>query len=171
MRHVDAASLQLSMNPSSVYEQAMRLLEFRPRSVDELRRRLLQRGADKTEVEDVVVRLRDQKLLDDTDFAEQFARSKVLGAGASRRRIVQELARKGVARDVADSAVDGLMEREGIDPSAAIHRVAARKWRSLAKLDDVTKKRRLYAFLARRGFSPDEIRSAMSVLGAEEAEQ
>jgi len=44
--------------------------------------------------------------------------------------------------------------------------VAQKKWRSLAKLDDVTARRRLYAFLARRGFNPDEIRGAMSALGA-----
>jgi regulatory protein len=135
--------------------------------VDELRRKLLQKGADRTEVEKVVARLCEQKLLDDAHFAEQFARSKVVGSGASRRRIVQELTRKGVARDLADRAVDGLMEREGIDPAAAIHRVAGKKWRSLAKLDEFTKKRRLYAFLARRGFSPDEIRAAMDALGAE----
>jgi regulatory protein len=159
------------MNPPSTYEQAIRLLEFRPRSVDELRRRLLQKGADESDVEAVVARLLEQKLLDDADFAEQFARGRVLGAGASRRRIVQELTRKGVAREIADSAVDGLMEREGIDPAAAIHRVAGKKWRSLAKLDDFTRRRRLYAFLARRGFSPDEIRTAMNALGAEAVEQ
>jgi SOS response regulatory protein OraA/RecX len=36
----------------------------------------------------------------------------------------------------------------------------------LAKLDDFTRRRRLYAFLARRGFNPDEIREALDALGA-----
>lgn len=152
---------------SSWYERALTLLEFRARTVAELRSKLLQKGAPGAEVEAVIARLRDQKLLDDASFARQFARARVLGAGASRRRIVLELKRKGVASSVADEAVDSLEELEGIDASASIHRVAAKKWKSLAALDDFTRKRRLYAFLARRGFNPDEIRSALDKLGEE----
>jgi regulatory protein len=129
--------------------------------VDELRRKLLLKGQSSADVEDALTRLQDQKLLNDADFARNFARRKVLGAGSSRRRIVEELARKGIARGLAEEAVEGLQETEGIDPSVAIHRVAEKKWTSLARLDDFTRKRRLYAFLARRGFDPDEIRAAM----------
>ena len=150
-----------NVKPASAYDQALRLLEFRARTVDELRRKLLQKGLPSADVEEVLTRLRDQKLLDDADFARNFARGKVLRAGTSRRRIVQELTRKGIARAQAEEAVEGLQESEGIDPSASIHRVAEKKWTSLAKLDDFTRKRRLYAFLARRGFDPDEIRTAM----------
>lgn len=154
----------MTRGPTDTYERALTLLGFRSRSIAELRRKLLEKGEDAAQVEDVIARLRDQKLLDDADFARQFARTKLLAAGSSRRRIVLELTRKGVARDVADEAVDGLQESEGIDPSVVIHRVAAKKWKSLAKLDDFTRKRRLYAFLARRGFDPDEIRSAIAAL-------
>jgi regulatory protein len=152
------------MKNRSTYDQALSLLEFRARSVAELRSKLRQKGADGSEIEDVLRRLQDQKLLNDAEFAREFARTRVLGAGASRRRIVQELTRKGVARDIADRAVDDLQDSEGIDPSATIQRVAEKKWRSLAKLDDFTRKRRLYAFLARRGFNPDEIRRAIDQL-------
>jgi regulatory protein len=150
---------------SSCYDLALRLLEFRARTVEELRRKLIQKGAPGDDVDAVIARLLEQKLLDDTNFARQFARARVLGAGASRRRILLELKRKGVASSVADEAIDALEELEGIDPSASIHRVAAKKLKSLGALDDVTRKRRLYAFLARRGFDPDEIREAMAALG------
>jgi len=155
----------------STYEQALSLLEFRARSVSELRRKLIQKGSPAVEVDGVVARLRAQKLLDDDEFARQFARGKALGAGASRRRIVLELIRRGVAREIADRAVEGLQENEGIDPERVLHRVAGKKWKSLARLDDFTRKRRLYAFLARRGFDPDEIRTAMDALGAEATEE
>jgi regulatory protein len=151
---------------ASTYDRALHLLGFRARSVAEMRRRLIQAGAPRTEVEEVVTRLIDQKLLDDADFAQQFARTKVAG-GASRLRVLQELRRKGVAADVAEGALDTLLEEEGIDPSRSARAAAEKKWRSLARVDDSTRKRRVYAFLARRGFSPDEIRSAMNALGAE----
>jgi regulatory protein len=150
----------------TTYDWALDLLEFRPRSVAELRRKLLEKGAPAAEVDETIARLLDQKLLDDADFAYQFARSRVLGAGSSRFRIVQELRRKGVARDIADRAVETLTEVEGIEPTATIHRVAEKKWKSLSKLDDFTRRRRLYGFLARRGFNPDEIRTALDALGA-----
>lgn len=154
------------MPERSVYEQALTLLGFRARSVAELRRKLLQKGAPADEVERVLERLRDQKLLDDAEFARQFARNRLLGPGASRFRIVQELARRGVSRDLAERAIDDLRQDDGIDPADAIHRVARKKWASLARVDDFTRRRRTYAFLARRGFSPDEIAAAMRALGA-----
>jgi regulatory protein len=147
--------------PRPIYDQALRLLEFRPRSVAELRKRLLQKGGDSVEVDRVIDRLREQKLLDDVSFAREFARMRITGAGSSRHRIVQELRRKGVAGAIADEAVAGLQEREGIDPLDAVHKVAEKKWRAMSGLDDLTRRRRLYAFLARRGFNPDEIRTAI----------
>ena len=149
---------------AETYELALRILESRARSVAELRKKLLQKGEKPAEIDEVIARLRDQKILDDADFARQFARTKLLSGGASRFRIAQELARKGVARAIADAAIAALEEDEGLDLSASVHRVAEKKWRSLAKLDEITRKRRLYAYLARRGFNPDEIREAMVAL-------
>lgn len=149
----------------STYDRALDLLAIRARSVAELRRKLIQKGEEAAAVDETIARLIDQRLLDDAEFARQFARAKVVSAGASRRRISAELARKGVERSVADRAIDELGETEGIDPSTAITRVAEKKWKSLSKLDDRTAKRRLYAFLARRGFNPDEISAAMQSLG------
>ena len=155
----------------SVYEQALTLLEYRARTVDELRRKLRQKGGAADEIEEVLQRLLDQKLLDDTDYARQFARGKLGNAGASRRRIAQELSRKGIQRDAADAAIDELTEAEGIDPLAAAQRIARKKWNALASLDDLTRKRRVYAFLARRGFNPDEIRELMAGLGGDVGEE
>ena len=55
-------------------------------------------------------------------------------------------------------------------PIREIRRVARKKWASLSKLDEFTRRRRLYAFLARRGHSPDEIAAVLRALGAQEDE-
>lgn len=149
----------------STYERALHLLGFRARSVAELRRSLIRKGEPADEVQRVIDRLLDQRLLNDDDFARQFARSKITGSGASRLRVLQELSRRGVARDVADRAVGELERDEGVDAAATIHKVAEKKWRTLARLDARTRRQRLYAFLARRGYTPDEIRGALSALG------
>ena len=155
------------MKDRSTYDRALDLLTIRSRSVVELRRKLIQKGEPAEAVDAAIERLKAQKFLDDENFARQFARSKALGAGASRRRIAMELGRKGVDRETADAAIDDLAESEGIDLAASIHKVAGKKWKSLSRLDEQTASRRLYGFLARRGFNPDEIRVAMQALKAD----
>ena len=152
------------MTERTTYDRALTLLGVRARSIAELRRLLLRKGEPPADVEAAVDRLCEQRVLDDADFARQFARARLLGTGASRRRIVQELSRKGVARDVAEGAIRDLEDTAEVDPAAAARRTASKKWASLGTLDALTRRRRLYAFLARRGFDPDEIRVAVAEL-------
>jgi regulatory protein len=80
-----------------------------------------------------------------------------MGPGQSRRRIAHELARRGVARDLGDQAIAEVFENEGVDESVNIERVARKKMKTLTRLDAVTQRRRLYAFLARRGYDVEAI--------------
>ena len=137
------------------------MLEARARSVADLRRGLIRKGEPQADVDAAIERLRTAGLLDDANFARQLARSKALGAGHSRRRIGQELAKRGVERSVADAAVADVFDEEGVDESVSIDRVAQKKARSLGALDPTTRQRRLYAFLARRGYGSDAITAAI----------
>src|SRR5581483_2891520 len=132
-------------------------LEARARAADELRRLLIKKGEPQPDVDEAIERLKQMGLLDDSNFARQFTRSKALGAGLSRRRIQQELARRGVARDVSEHAIEDVFDEERVDEDAAIERVARKKLRMLTKVDDETRRRRLYAFLARRGYDSEDI--------------
>jgi regulatory protein len=144
------------------------MLEARARSVAELRRGLIRKGEPPADVDAAIERLRGAGLLDDGNYARQLTRSKALGAGHSRRRIEQELAKRGVERSVADAAIADVFEEEGVDETASIDQAARKKSRSLGALDPTTRQRRLYAFLARRGYGSDAITAAIRrVLGEE----
>jgi alanyl-tRNA synthetase len=99
--------------------------------------------------------------VDDGAYARQVARSRVLGRGDSRRRLQQELSRKGVARDVADEAVAEVFDEEAVDEEALVEAAARKKLRALGALDAATRRRRLWAFLARRGHDGDAIRRVL----------
>ena len=164
------AALEAEAAALQTYDRALNLLAFRARSARELRRRLVQKGEDAALADAAIVRLVERGLLDDADFARQLTRSKVLGGGASKRRVQQELFKKGVARDTADEAIAAVYDDEQVDEQAIVDSAARKKLRSLAKLDGATRRRRLYAFLARRGYDGDKIRAAMQhVLEAGEA--
>lgn len=147
------------------------MLEARARGGEELRRLLLRKGEPPADVEAVLERLTRAGLVDDASYARQLTRSKALGAGMSRRRIQLELTRRGVARDVSTQAIDEVFAEEGVDEMAGIEHVARKKLRMLAKLDSPTQRRRLYAFLARRGYDGDDISNVIRrVLGSEAEE-
>jgi regulatory protein len=155
--------LALEVAQLAVYDRALNMLAFRGRSSAELTRALVRKGAERSIVDHAIARLQEQGLLDDAAFAQSFARAKVLGANQSRRRVQQHLARKGVAREVSDAAIAAVFEEEGIDQREMVEAVARKKIRSLNKLDPSVQKRRLYAFLARRGFDAEDIRAAMTI--------
>ena len=140
------------------------MLEARARGVAELRRLLIRKGEPQTDVDDAIARLQRSGLLDDAMYARQFARSKALGAGLSRRRLQQELTKRGVAREVSDAAIDEVLKEEGIDDRASIERVARKKLKTVDKLDIPTQRRRLYAFLARRGYESEDIANVTQAL-------
>ena len=139
------------------YDRAMAMLAARGRASGELRRLLVRKGESPEVVDEVIHRLTVAGFLDDASFARQFARWKSTGAGLSRRRIEQELGRRGVDRQVAAAAIADTFAEENVDERAAIEAVAAKKLRTLTKVDEPTRRRRLYAYLARRGYDADAI--------------
>ena len=137
------------------------MLARAPRSARELRRKLLLKGEPEADVDATIERLTAAGLLDDATYARAFVRSKVSSQGFSRRRLQLELAKRGVARDVADAAIVEVLHDDDVDESAHIERVARKKLRTLRGLDEETRERRLFSYLARRGYDVDEVRAVM----------
>jgi regulatory protein len=164
-----AARLREAGELAATYDRALNLLAFRARSARELRRRLIQKGDSAVRADQVIERLRAVGLINDADFARQLTRSK-LSAGASRRRVHQELFKHGVDRQVADEAVEQVLDEEGVSDADSIEWVARKKWGTLTGLDAPTRQRRLYAFLARRGYDSDDVWRVVRQLTGEVAD-
>ncbi len=145
----------------SAYEHALKLLTARPYSARNLRRKLTQKDYPKPEVNSTVERLLANGLLDDHRYAAQFARGRLLGPGASKRRMRQQLYQRGIDRDTADAAIESVIADEAVDLEAVIEKDARKKLASVAGLEPPVQRRRLYAHLARRGYDVDEINRVM----------
>ncbi len=155
----------------ATYDRALNMLAAQARSARDLRRRLLAKKEPEARVDAAIERLRAAGLLDDASFARQFARSRVLGAGQSRRRVQQELYKRGVDREAIDGAVEEVFVDEAVDETELVEQAARKKLRTLERLDPVVRRRRLYGFLARRGYDGDAIRGVMTrLLSAADAE-
>ncbi len=129
-----------------------------------MHRKLIQKKYPAADADDAIRRLVDNGLLNDAKYAEQYTRSKILSTGASKRRLQQDLFRKGIKGDVATIAIANVIESEEIDPAAVVERVAKKKLAQMGDLEPLVLRRRLFAFLARRGYDVDEIKRVISRL-------
>lgn len=131
---------------------ALRLLRYRPRSEHELRLRLVEKAHPAEAVDEALERVRVWGLIDDAEFATEWVRGRRRRRGKSRGALERELRDKGVAEVHIAAAV------EGIDMSDERGRAAELVRARLARRPGPTsspgegERRRLVAFLARRGY-------------------
>ncbi len=142
---MDAGALQ------QAYDQAVRFLSYRPRSIDEVRRNLASKSVSPSVIAVVLDRLRQREYVDDAAFArywvEQRQRHKPLAARALR----YQLRGKGIADAEIDRALDEL------DEADAAWRAAQGRLSRYRGLDRRAFRRKLGGMLARRGFDAEII--------------
>lgn len=110
------------------------------------------------DIEKVMQKLRADRLLDDENFAEVYVRSRKTVTGVSTRRLQQELAQKGVAREVVDKV---LRESERSDDEEIRKMIASKRRRYP---DD----QKMIAYLMRQGFEYQAARQALDEYVAQE---
>jgi len=143
---------------------AMRALARRAHARFDLRRRLLQKQHPPAAVDGALERLSALGLLDDVRFAKDYSFAKA-HRGRGPARLVRDLQAQGVDRRIAEEAVRSSLAAEGVDLTHAIRSLVEKRARQLAGLPAVVRKRRLIAFLARRGFGGAEVRDLVEDLG------
>lgn len=147
-----------------LYTRALEYALMRPRSLREVTDYLyrktrdtrtktgeVRKGVSKALTERVFQRLVEKGYVNDEKFAHFWIENRNLRKGTSRRKLTAELAAKGVERSIVDRLL-GESERSDDDE---IKKIIAKK---RARYPDETK---LIAYLARQGFSYDDIKLAL----------
>jgi len=161
-RGTTALSEERAGDPAAAREAALRLLERTRRTRSDLTRRLRDKGYVAATVEQVIERLAAVGLVDDVEYARAYLETRLRRRSAGWRRLEQDLRARGVSADDVAAARARLEEREGPeDEAAGARRVIAQAARRYAGLDPRTRRQRLYALLARRGFDGDVIEAAL----------
>lgn len=128
-------------------ERAAALLAYRPRSVREMRDRLTEDGYPAAIVSEVVDRFVQMGYLDDAQYAEMYARSK-MASGWGYRKIREGLGRKGVDEHVIERIGEEYFDDEG-------ERERAREMIGRFDLTDPRDRDRALRRLVSKGFAPD----------------
>ncbi len=154
------------------FDKSLATLSARARSSADLKRWLKTKEFTEVEIAPTLEKLSALGLLDDLAFARSFARSRLAPSrGFGPRRVSAELARKGVPRSITEQVLSEFqLEREEADEHAremgetvesAVEQAAAKKLKTLAQLEPEVRKRRLYGYLARRGFDGSDISAVL----------
>jgi regulatory protein len=156
-----------------VREAALELLSRRPRTRQELGRRLRKKGFARSLVGDCVSALEAQRLVDDEAFARSFLRDRLRLRPRGPRRLTQELREKGVDPEAAERAVVEVFAEQEVSEEV-LARELALAWLSrqsetvrgalalgtTRSPERLKAARRLEGYLARRGFSGAVARAA-----------
>jgi regulatory protein len=151
-----------SVDRSKLKERAIRLLSIRPRSEEELKEKLRQKGAGVRLIEEVVRELKEKDLLDDEKFAYSWVESRMLNKPMGKFLLKRELKAKGVKAEIIERVIAENYQQE--DELELAKKLLQRKARRFKDTDDLKTKKRMTDFLLRRGFSYEVVRQAVKGL-------
>lgn len=150
--------------------RAVAFLAAKPRSVNELRERLLEKQWTNAEIVDAVLeKLKEYGYLDDAQFARNFAASKLRQKAVGKRRLQQTLQQKQLDKETVEAALEQVFEET---PEEELIELAIKKRtgiRGLPKDRDETKK--LFDYLLRQGFGFELVRNKLREIKIEAAEE
>lgn len=137
-------------------QRAFTYLAHKPRTEEEVRRKLRKQDLGERVINEVIDRLYELDYLDDEQYAADYAHNRFSNKGYGPIRIERELIKRGIDRHLAEQAVAEFFEDESEIEMA--REQARKKWSRVAGEQDIRKqKRKLFGYLQRRGFTPDII--------------
>jgi len=141
------AQLQAEDAQEVAYQRALNLLSYRPRSTAEIRQNLSRHGVDEKCMDQVLGRLERSGLVNDAQFARLWVENRSEFRPRSQRALSYELRQRGVAAQDIEDALQSL-DNQGLACQAALKHA-----RRLKDLEWQDFRKKMYAFLARRGFN------------------
>lgn len=138
--------------------RAVKLLAAKPRSILELRERLLEKLWTNEEIVDAVLeKLKEYKYLDDEQYARDLALSKLRQKPQGKRRLKQSLSQKKLDKETVEQAIDTAFEK--LPEEDLIEQAIEKRVRLKGRPENRDDLKKFYDHLLRRGFSFDLIRS------------
>ena len=147
-------------------DKALAFLTSRPRSIREVRDRLKEKEIPPDTIDAVVTRLEGWGYVGDEGFARYWVENRGANQPRGKRLLRQELWRKGVERQTVDQVLDELE----VDEAGGALALARKRLNQLRGYDEQTQRRRLAAFLQRRGYDWPTVKGALDTLFAETEE-
>lgn len=142
------------MEEARVRNYALRLLKYRPRTKKEILDRLKKKNFPSELIEKTVQDLTEAGLINDREFVKFWINWRKEVNPRGKNFIFWELQQKGISQDLIEEGLETITSE---DDFLRAEELARKKYESLKRFLPLKAKRRLYAYLERRGFSRDII--------------
>lgn len=141
--------------------RAVKLLAAKPRSVRELRERLLEKlWTNEAIVDAVIEKLKEYKYLNDEQYAGDLAVSKLRQKPQGKHRLRQEMSQKKLDKETMDAAIENAFEK--LPEDTLIDQAIEKRLRLKGKPATREDAKKFYDHLLRQGFGFDLIREKMA---------
>lgn len=140
---------------------AFLLLKFRLRSEREIAQRLKRRKFSEEIIRKTIEFLREKEFLNDSLFAKSWIESRIKRPFGL-RRIKEELKVKGLDKEIIEERISEV--KEGYSEEAVVEQLARMRLGKLKGIEALAARRRVYAYLIRRGFSPEVVTEVINQL-------
>lgn len=128
------------------FQKSIRYLSYQPRTEKEVRQKLESYSYSDEVVDAVISRLRKIELVDDHRYARDWVENRFEFRPRSKRALNFELNRRGINQEIIDSVLKDVDE-----PMMAL-RAASKQFHKYKECSWEEFRKKMYAFLARRGF-------------------
>ena len=146
-------------------QRAVKLLAAKPRSVAELRERLLEKEwTDEAAADYAVAKLSEYGYLDDEQFALSFAQSRVRQKPVGRQRLARDLKNKKLDKETAEQTLEKVFAETPED--TLIDQAIAKRVRLRGRPRTRPESKSLFDHLLRRGFSVDLVINKVRALSS-----
>lgn len=145
----------------TAYQRALNFLSYRLRSITEVERNLIKHETDQHIISRTIQRLIDKKYLDDEEFAIRWVENRGEFRPRGTHMLRSELRQKGVSSKNIEAALLNLDEWELAYKAASLRapRLKMKGWEEF--------RRKMYGYLARRGFNYENLSEIVSMVWEE----
>lgn len=138
-------------------DRTFRLLSYRPRSEKEIRDYLKRRKSSPKSIEIIIEKLKRLNQINDEKFASWWVRQRITFRPRGKFGLSMELKQKGIGKEIIEKVVN-----EKVDELPLAMKLAQKKLKTYQNLPKREFYQKMFAFLARRGFSWETIKKTVA---------
>jgi len=155
----EVKKIREEINIRAATQNGIRMLYSKDRTEYEMRQNLIRKGFDEDTAEGAVMQLKSMGYINDRLYAHKYISDRIKLKPKSKKALMYELQKKGIDREIIAEVLD---EFE-MDESIIAYRIARKKFNKYDISDPLIQKR-IFSFLAHRGFSNEIINDVIKQL-------
>lgn len=145
----------------NVYNYALSVLSRQAKSEKQLRNKMKEKGYDLQFIDNAIIKLKQQKFLDDERYSEMLINSKINVSKYGKRKIKEALYDKGINKEIIEEKLNLLSDENEIERA---YLLGEKKVRTLKEVDTLKKSIKLSNYLINKGFEFSTVKKAVSRL-------